>query len=369
MVNEQPVLEPVSGARVWLGPEIARQQHDWTSVLDEADLLELDAALAQAQTRGLGILELTPNNFPLPRLAHKLHGLRQGLQQGRGFALMRGLPVAQYTLEQIALIYFGIGAHIGEAVSQNAKGHALGHVCNLGFDPSLPTARGYQSANKLNFHTDPTDVVSLLCLRKSKSGGESYIVSSAAVFNTMLEARPDLVAVLTRALYRDRRGEIPAGCKPWYRLPAFNFSDGKLVTNYVRSTIDKAQRFNEVPRLTDAQLEAFALIESIASDPAYTLKMDFEPGDIQFLNNHFIMHSRSAYEDYAELHRRRHLLRLWLACDDAPALPSAYFEFMGKTNSGRPNGYLMNDVELSAPLSPQDGGPGASDQRLSASVN
>jgi hypothetical protein len=368
-INEQPVLAPVSGSRVWRGPEMAKQQQQWTSVLSDTDLSELNAALAHAQARGFGILDLTPESFPLPQLAGKLQCLREALQRGRGFALLRGLPVANYSMEQVALIYFGIGAHIGEAVSQNAKGHALGHVCNLGFDPSLPTARGYQSANKLNFHTDPTDVVGLLCVKKSKAGGESYIVSSAAVFNTMLDLRPELVAVLTRTLYRDRRGEIPAGCKPWYRLPVFNFKDGKLVTNYVRSTIDKAQRFEDVPRITDEQREAFALIESIASDPAYTLKMDFEPGDIQLLNNHFIMHSRTAYEEYPEPERRRHLLRLWLACNDAPALPSPYYEFMGKTASGRPNGYLMNDVELTAPLTPEDGGPGTSDQRVSASLS
>ena len=184
----------------------------------------------------------------------------------------------------------------------------------------------------------------------------------------MLEERPDLVEVLTRTLYRDRRGEVPEGCDPWYRLPVFNFRDGVLVTNYVRSTIDKAQRFPEVPRLTEEQLEAFSLIESIARDPTLVLPMEFEPGDIQLLNNHFVFHSRSAYVDYREPERRRHLLRLWLACDDAPLLPSPYYEFMGKTASGRPNGYLMHGVTLTAPLTPEDGGPGESAQRMSAAA-
>jgi Taurine catabolism dioxygenase TauD, TfdA family len=365
-MNEQAVLMPVAGERVWRGPDMARQPQQWTIALDSSDIADLEAASDAAERGGLDVLELTRDSFRLPRFEPKLAAVRRDLQQGRGFVLLRGLPVERFRLEQVARIYFGIGAHIGEAVSQNAKGHAVGHVCNLGFDPRLPTARGYQSAHKLNFHTDPTDVVGLLCLRKARSGGESYIVSSATVFNCMLEQRPDLVEVLTRTLYRDRRGEIPAGCKPWYRLPVFNFRDGKLVTNYVRSTIDKAQRFDEVPRLTDEQLEAFALIEHLAASPALTLKMQFEPGDIQLLNNHFVMHSRSAYEDYPEPERRRHLLRLWLACDDAPALPSPYFEFMGKTASGRPNGYLMPGAELSAPLDPRDGGPGDSAQRIAS---
>ena len=137
----------------------------------------------------------------------------------------------------------------------------------------------------------------------------------------MLDKRPDLVQVLTQTLYRDRRGEIPEGREPWYRLPVFNFRDGHLLTNYVRSTIDKAQRFPEVPRLTELQLAAFALIEETTTDPDLYLQMSFEPGDIQLLNNHFIMHSRTAFEDYAEPDRKRHLLRLVSLCD-SPPLPT-----------------------------------------------
>ena len=365
-MDEKPVFAPVAGERVWHGSEMAGQQEQWALRLERVELEEIDTALRAVEAKGKDILEIEPADFPLPKLADKLRAVRHELQHGRGFVLLRGLPIERYSIEQAAAIYFGIGSYIGEAVSQNARGHALGHVCNLGFDPSLPTARGYQSANKLNFHTDPTDVVGLLCLRKSVSGGESYIVSSAAVFNAMLAQRPDLVAVLTQTIYRDRRGEIPDGCEPWYRLPVFNFADGNLVTNYVRSTIDKAQRFSDVPRLNAEQLEAFSLIEKIAADPQLTLPMTFEPGDIQLLNNHFIMHSRTAYQDHPEPDRRRHLLRLWLACDDAPPLPSAYYEFMGKTATGRPNGYLMPGVALVAPLNPEDGGPGDSAQRIAS---
>ena len=131
----------------------------------------------------------------------------------------------------------------------------------------------------------------------------------------------------------------------------------------VRSTIDKAQRFPDVPRLTEQQLAAFALIEQTTADPALFLQMSFEPGDIQLLNNHFIMHSRTAFEDYAEPNRKRHLLRLWLACDDGPPLPKQYFEFMDATPAGRPNGYHMKGVPLTTPLMAEDGGPGSSAQR------
>ena len=302
---DQSKLKPVNGARVWSGPEIAARRDEWTYRLDAEQVGELDAAVADIEARGLDVLDIQRENFRLPLLGGTLGRIRDDLQNGFGFAVIRGLPIKRYDIRQAAIAYFGIGSHFGEAVSQNAKGHALGHVCNLGFDPTLPTARGYQSANKLNFHTDPTDVVGLLCLRKAKSGGLSSIVSAGAVYNEMLKQRPDLVQVLTETLYRDRRGEIPAGREPWYRLPVFNFRNDRLLTNYVRSTIEKAQRFDDVPRLTEVQREAFALIEKIAADPALYLNMAFEPGDIQLLNNHYIMHSRTAYEDYPAPERRR----------------------------------------------------------------
>ena len=297
---DQAGLSPVEGARVWRGPDMATRSDEWTYRLSAGEVAELDAAVAEVQSRGLDVLAIRRENFALPKFGKILRRIQDNLQNGIGFAVIQGVPVDRYDTRQSAIAYFGIGAHFGEAVSQNAKGHALGHVCNLGFDPSLPTARGYQSSKKLNFYTDPTDLVSLMCLRKAKSDGLSSIVSAGAVFNTMLEKRPDLVQVLTETLYRDRRGEIPEGRKPWYRLPVFNFRDGRLLTNYVRSTIEKVQRFDDVPRLTEIHREAFALIERTAADPALYFEIAFEPGDIQFLNNHYIMHSRSGYEDYPE---------------------------------------------------------------------
>jgi hypothetical protein len=360
---EQVEHLPVSRESVWDGPDMAARRDEWTYTLTDDEISELDSAVARLKIEDTPIVDIERARFPLPRLGRTLSRIRDDLQSGRGFALLRGLPVERYDIHEAAIAYFGIGSHIGDAVSQNAKGHALGHVYNLGVDPTTPTGRGYQSDLKLNFHTDPTDVVGLLCLKKAKSGGLSSIVSAGTVFNTMLAQRPDLVRILTQTLYRDRRGEVPAGREPWYRLPVFNFRDGRLVTNYVRSTINKAQRFDDVPRLTEQQLEAFELIERTTADDKLHLNMSFEPGDIQFLNNHYILHSRTAYVDFEEPSKRRHLLRLWLACDDGPPLPPPYFEFMDPTPAGRPNGYLMPGISLTAPLSPQDGGPGDFEQR------
>ena len=353
-------LQKVDGERVWCGPEMAERRSEWTHNLSDVEIAEIDAAVEHVSKGGLGILEINAANFPLPTLGNTLHQVRKDLLEGRGFAVVRGLPVSRYDARQTAVAYFGIGAHLGEAVAQNAKGHALGHVCDLGIGDSLwsvPTARGYQTSEELIFHTDAPDLVGLLCLHPAKSGGLSRIASTGMLFNRILESRPDLAETLTEITYRDRRGEIPEGREPWYRLPVFNFHDGRLLSNYVRSVIQKAQRFPEVPRLTDKQVEAFDFLDTTVSDPTLYLELEFEPGDIQFLCNHYIMHSRTAYEDYPDPERRRHLLRLWLAAEDGPPLPAPYDEFMGKTRSGRPNGYQVAGAQLTAPLEVEYGGP------------
>ena len=123
-----------------------------------------------------------------------------------------------------------------------------------------------------------------------------------------------------------------------------------MITVLVQSFIQKAQAFEEVPRLTPAQIEALDLVGAVASDPAIRLDMDFRPGDMQFLCNHSILHSRTAYEDFPEPDRRRHLLRLWLACADGPALPPCITsDFQGSTASGRPDGIAIPGVPLVAP--------------------
>ena len=145
---------------------------------------------------------------------------------------------------------------------------------------------------------------------------------------------------------------MPDDAEPWYAVPVFSpMPDGGLVATYVRSAMLKAQRFPEVPRLTPQLIAACNALDALAQDPAIHLDMDFQPGDMQFVSNHWIMHSRTAYEDFAEPEQRRHLFRLWLACSDGPALPEVYTRaWQGATANGRPAGIRVSGVPLTAPL-------------------
>jgi len=229
----------------------------------------------------------------------------------------------------------------------------LGHVANLGKDYADPTTRGYQTKAELRFHTDGGDIVGLLCIRPGRSGGLSRVVSSTAVWNEIVRRRPDLARQLRLPYWFSRVGELSPGQARAYRMPLFRECDGRMIAFLVQSMIEKAQAFPEVPRLTQAQQEALQLVEELAGDPSLRLDMDFRPGDMQFLLNHATFHSRTAYEDWPEPERRRHLLRLWLSCEDGPALPpNAADGPQGTSATGRPTGVNVEGVERVAPLEP-----------------
>ena len=346
-----PELRPITGPAVWYGPEMARRT-DWIRPLTATEVAALEAAVERLDATGIDIAAIGPTDLDVPALRPLVEQVRQAVLHQTGFILLRGIPVERWTIRQCAIAYFGLGTMLGEPVSQNAMGHILGHVKDIGADYARPTHRGYQTAARLPYHCDSSDVVGLLCLKPSKAGGLSSIVSSAALFNEMLRRRPDLLQELLQPVHRDRRGEVPEGAEPWYAVPVFNpMPDGGLIATYVRSAMRKAQRFPEVPRLTPQLEAACDLLDELAESPAIHLDMEFRPGDIQFVNNHWIMHSRTAFEDFPEPENRRHLFRLWLACEDGPALPEVYTRhWQGATRQGRPAGIRVPGVPLNAPL-------------------
>lgn len=330
---QKPVVDPAA----WTKEDLARSR-DWLYLLTAEQIADLDRAVALVQSRETPLSNVRREDFGLPILGPVLERLSEEMINGRGFVLIRGVPVHRYTKLQSAIAFWGIGTYFGEAVSQNGKGHLLGHVKDLGARTlANPTDRGYQTGEQLPFHCDATDVVGLLCLHPSKSGGESTIVSSVTIHNEMLRRAPELVAALTEPIYRDRRGEIPPGRKPYYQLPVFNYYQGYLTTVWQGGFIRSAQRFEELPRHSLQLVAALDLFGQLCRELAFP--MEFERGDIQLLHNYVCVHSRTAFEDYPEAERKRHLLRLWLATPNGRPLPPAFFERYGTLAAGqRPAG-------------------------------
>ncbi len=344
---------PIGGPAAWKGPAIDAQR-DWLYEFTPADLAEIDTAIRAHFSGAREMGGISPATFRFPALAKKLDGLLDDVLHGRGFAMLRGFPVARYTTAESAVAYLGIGSHLGGFRSQNAKGHLLGHVCDLGLDIKTPTTRYYQTSRELEYHTDSCDIVGLLCLKTSKSGGESRLVSSVTLHDEMLRRRPDLWRQLFNPFPTDRRGEVPAGMLPWFELPVFNWHANELSTIFSGQYIRSAQaNFPQARRLTPAEHEALDYLDTLSNDPELNLTMEFRPGDMQFVHNHQILHSRTDFEDWPEPDKRRHLLRLWLAPRGARELPPAYSQRYGSIEPGNRGGIVTAETRLTFVLEPQ----------------
>jgi hypothetical protein len=302
------LLKPIKDPAAW-APEDYADKDNWLYRLSDAEVGEVMDAVAAVEKQGLALMEINRDNFHLPRFGKMLHAIREEIMLGRGFCVLRGMPVEGRSKLQVATAFWGIGNWVGRPVSQNQMGHMLGHVKDIGGDYSV--GRGYNTKAGLAFHSDRCDIVSLCCLQPAKSGGAHRIASSVNLYNKMVASRPDLVAELAKPLYRSRRGEIPPGeTKPWFLLPVFFVTDGYFAARPPGTTVGKAQGMPGVPEMTPLQREAISTFNRLALECSFDI--DFQPGDISFLQNFVTMHGRTDFDDWPEPERKRHLFRLWL---------------------------------------------------------
>jgi hypothetical protein len=257
------------------------------------------------------MLQIGKGEFPLPNVSAKLKRIETELIDGRGVVRLRGIDRKRYDNDELCMIYWGIGAHLGKPWAQNAKGHVLGDVTDQHKEAGDPTVRGNEIGGaKLPFHCDGSDLVGLMCLDPGAEGGLSRIANAVVLHNALVRERPDLAEALYQPLPYDTRGEHKAGGKPYYMVPGFTEWKGRLFMRLIPPYIMASQRHPEAPRLTGAQREALAWINETAESGRYNVEMAFEAGDIQFVNNYHVLHGRAAYEDKPG--QIRHLKRLWL---------------------------------------------------------
>ena len=253
--------DTITGPAAWTGADMANHTGAWLYDLTPADIADLENAARHYLLLQRDIGEIKAADFPLSTFAEKLKALQHKLLHGNGVEVLRGLPVASYTQEFAAAVFCGIGAHIGSARSQNAAGHILGHVRDVGASSTNPNTRIYQTAERQTFHTDSADVVGLLCIREAKEGGRSLLVSAETIYNRMRAQQPDLLEKLFDPIATDRRGEVPEGGQPWMTIPPLSWHAGRLTVFYQRQYIDSAQRFEGAMRLTPAHVEALDLFD------------------------------------------------------------------------------------------------------------
>lgn len=315
--------QPLTGPATWRGVDLA-DDTSWIHHLSADMVAELDAALAEVKRRGLSFPNITKDDFPLPTLAPVLHGIAEELENGRGFLVLRGLPVERYADDEIKILNYGLGLNMGEPVRQNARGDLLGLVMHVG-DVTKKETRVYETNLYLPYHSDPSDVVGLLCLRKARAGGVSSLISVGAIYNEILKNYPEYLGLYYRPMYyahldRDTRS------------PVFSYHEGKLSCRYLRQYIELGHEQNNRP-LSQVEIEALDVFDSIMQKPELRLDMMLEPGDLQFANNYAVLHSRTAFEDHDEQEKRRKMYRLWLKMPNARVLSH---EFPGRSGFSAP---------------------------------
>ena len=345
-------LQTYDGPGAWRGPDLVART-DWRHTFTPEEVETLAAAADAVAERE--IVSLQAADFDLGDLDPVLAKVRDDLAEGRGFILLRGLPVEDWPIARTARVYWAICSRVGQPIAQNQYGNLLGHVTDVGGDSSHPRQRAYQSSDGLPFHSDiGAETGGLLCLQTARAGGESHLVSAAPLWNELVATRPELAKALSEPFHLDRRGETVEGQDPWFTIPVFMPTAAQLFAAYNPRFVRSAQRFPELPRLTDLREEGLDAVMTLANDPRFKLAMDFQPGDIQLINNHRLLHSRGAFEDWPDPARRRHLLRSWMCAPGGKPIPEPlYSRFGADEETGRPKGInLPPGVPLSAPLEP-----------------
>ncbi|MCJ1248488.1 hypothetical protein MMC30_005706 [Trapelia coarctata] len=345
--------EEIVGPTVWKAEDYVNAPEQWIHHFAKEEIAEMSHAANAFIDSGTPLTGISKDSFKLPRLSAFLTSIRSELLNGKGFILFKGIPVERWGNHKSAVAYMGLGTYLGYFISQNGRGHVLGHVKDVGDDArQIDKVRIYRTNARQFFHTDDCDIVGLLCIARALSGGESDIVSAHHVYNVLRRERPEVVETLTKPFwYFDRKGEVSDGEEPYIRSAIFFLergADGRVYTRYDPYFIRSLTRFSDeglIPPLSPAQLEAADVLEETCR--RLSLHMILEVSDIQFLSNEHVFHARTAYTDHAPPAPRRHLMRLWLATPEDEGGWRLPFHDSAEKKRG---GIQVNDQPPVAPL-------------------
>ncbi|KIS67267.1 uncharacterized protein UMAG_04370 [Mycosarcoma maydis] len=351
----------ITGPTVWDAASYtgAANASKWVHTFTEHEISQLESASQLWLESGRELGEIERSTFPLPSdLVATLTELRRRLVEGHGFYLFKGLPTKRWGNRLSAIAYLGLGSYLGNVVSQNRYGHILGHVKDLGEDPTaIDKVRIYRTNARQFFHTDSSGgIVGLLCLHKAVEGGESDIVSSHAVWNHLQANRPDVAELLASNIWHfDRKGEVSTingEQNGWVTRPIVHLRRGqpanRLILTYDPYYLKSIQRHvdaGHIPQLSEKQKEAMQVLEDTAK--LLSLHMVLDVGDIQFVSDVHVLHARTEYKDPAPPAPRRHLYRLWLA---VPVSEGGWQNAYPDNDLQRRGGIQVNDTKPTYPL-------------------
>lgn len=342
-VNRQPIVR----SSAWHSGDFPNKEA-YSFTLTEAHLSAFDQAIDANRQAHRTLEDITQQDFALAPIARDVAAWCDEVLHGRGFIVLRDLPVDRYGEEDLTTIFWGLGTYFGRAVSQSNLGDRMGHVIDVGGKDRRE--RAYRNSRELTLHTDRADILGMMCLQKAMRGGVSGYASAHTIYNEMLATRPELVEHLFEGFHYHRRGEQQDG-EPAVtpeKVPVWSECEDELSVVYLRSYIDMGA--NELGQpLSAQQLEALDLFETLADREDIKLTFTLEPGEAIFFNNCVLLHNRTSFEDHPEPDRRRHLLRLWLMLDGRRPLAPAVHAYKGTRGiQSRADGstYYMGEAVL-----------------------
>ena len=337
-------LKPIDIEAAWKGEELfSRPEWQYRFTSEEVD--ELLAIAEQIQVREQP-KEMGYSHLALPRIAPKLEKIQDLLEHGAGAVRVQGFPAEGVEADCARKAFWTICCHIGTPVSQSAKGERIFSVQDAGFSVDDARARGPNTRKQLSFHTDRCDVIGFLCYRQAQSGGENQLVSSVAIYNHLLTERPDLVEVLMQPYWYQRHNVDSGNTQAFCEQPIFSLWEGHFAANLLRVLIERAYASPEIPEMSPRQREALDRVQEVAELPDFHVTFRQEPGEILFLNNFVTFHRRTAFTDFSEPDRKRHLLRIWLSVPNSRPLDPRFAANYGSTAAGALRGG-MKPAELS----------------------
>lgn len=296
-VHARVPTSPVISGAGWRGSEMAPNTNRWLRTLSTREIDELSAVVDELMESQVPMQIVTAERAPLPQLAPLILDWREEISKKSGFVLVRGLPVNAWGEEKSAYAYWVLGHHFGTPGAQNLEGELLGHVIDYEETEQRASVRSYRTSAHIDFHCDAADVVGLLCMQTAKKGGQSRIVSSVAIFNEVMRREPQLITRLFSTFEVDFRGDNPPGTPEHLPVQPCTYApQSGLQTFYHSEYYRSAERFDDV--VIDAEQRAVMdLYDALCLNDDFHLDMWLEPGDMQFISNHTIVHSRTEYED------------------------------------------------------------------------
>jgi alpha-ketoglutarate-dependent taurine dioxygenase len=313
----------ITDARAWRASTIDDRQ-SWYYPLSPRCLDALDETIHRLRRQPQPTTALCAAQEPCAVCAEELQPVRTALENGRGFAIVQGPARERYSPQEMQVCYWLLGQLIGRPIEQNVQGTLLYDVRDTGQDVRYGVRFSVTNA-ETGFHTDNSfgdgiaDYVGLLCIQPAKSGGLSRIVSGYSVHNELLTRQRDLLEILYQPWHIDRRGGVRPGEGPTVQHPVLSWDGHGLQYRYLRYWIESGHDKAGQP-LSTVQRQALDALDEVANDPSLRVEFALKSGDLFFINNRWILHNRTAFEDYAEPQQRRHLVRLWLRVDSALSL-------------------------------------------------